>query len=145
MQSTDESVSLRHTSQRLQKIRRKHPEVFEHMKEKGCTNFLGTIARFILEILSCYVCRWLIKVFFRQYKNRLALDTYQIHFSKGIQRYWLLMSMAHHICVTGTGKYQSFQEGYQLIRSTIQQEKDQYLFQCAKSSPDFEAFMKLAG
>ncbi|EDN76734.1 hypothetical protein [Mediterraneibacter gnavus] len=53
--------------------------------------------------------------------------------------------MAHYICVTGTGKYQSFQEGYQLSRSTIQQEKDQYLFQCAKSSADFEAFMKSAG
>ena len=38
----------------------------------------------------------------------------------------------------------SFQEGYRLIRSTIQQQKYQYLFQCAKSSIDFEAFMKLA-
>ena len=86
-----------------------------------------------------------IEVFFRQCKTRLALDTYQIRSSKGIQRYWLLMSMAHYICVIGTGQYQSFQEGYQLIRSTIQQEKYQYLFQCAKSCVDFEAFMKLAG
>lgn len=38
MQSTDESVSLRHTGQRLQKIRRKHPEIFEYMKEKGYTD-----------------------------------------------------------------------------------------------------------
>ena len=92
-----------------------------------------------------YVYRWPIEVFFRQCKTRLALDTYQIRSSKGIQRYWLLMSMAHYICVIGTGRYQSFQEGHQLIRSTIQQEKYQYLFQCAKSSIDFEAFMKLAG
>ena len=55
------------------------------------------------------------------------------------------MSMAHYICVTGTGRYQSFQEGYRLIRSTIQQEKYQYLYQCAKFSVDFDAFMKLAG
>ena len=92
-----------------------------------------------------YVCRWTIGVFFRQCKTRLALDTYQIRSSKGIQRYWLLMSMAHYICVISTGQYQSFQEGYQLIRSTIQQEKYQYLFQCAKSCVDIEAFMKLAG
>ena len=92
-----------------------------------------------------YVYRWPTEVFFRQCKTRLALDTYQIRSSKGIQRYWLLMSMAHYICVTGTGRYRSFQEGHQLIRSTIQQEKYQYLFQCAKSSVDFEAFMKLAG
>ena len=113
---------------------------------KALRAFISTnVALSTLEILSCYVCRWPIEVFFRQCKTRLALDTYQIRSSKGIQRYWLLMSMAHYICVTGTGRYQSFQEGYQLIRSTIQQEKYRYLFQCAKSSIDFEAFMKLAG
>ncbi len=77
--------------------------------------------------------------------TNVALSTPEILSSKGIQIYWLLMSMAHHICVVGTGQYQSFQEGYQLIRSTIQLEKYQYLFQCAKFSADFEAFMKLAG
>lgn len=113
---------------------------------KALRAFISTnVALSTLEILSCYVCRWPIEVFFRQCKTRLALDTYQIRSSKGIQRYWLLMSMAHYICVIGTGRYQSFQEGHQLIRSTIQQEKYQYLFQCAKSSIDFEAFMKLAG
>lgn len=113
---------------------------------KALRVFISTnVALSTLEILSCYVCRWPIEVFFRQCKTRLALGTYQTHSSKGIQRYWLLMSMAHYICVTGTGRYQPFQEGYQLIRSTIQQEKYKYLFQCAKSSIDFEIFMKLAG
>ena len=113
---------------------------------KALRAFISTnVALSTPEILSCYVCRWPIEVFFRQCKNYLALDTYQIRSSKGIQRYWLLMSMAHYICVVGTGQYQSFQEGYQLIRSTIQLEKYQYLFQCAKFSADFEAFMKLAG
>lgn len=36
--STDETVILRHTYQRLGKIRKKHPERFEHMKEKSNTN-----------------------------------------------------------------------------------------------------------
>ena len=113
---------------------------------KALRAFISTnVALSTLEILTCYVCRWPIEVFFRQCKTRLALDTYQIRSSKGIQRYKLLMSMAHYICVIGTGRYQSFQEGHQLIRSIIQQEKYQYLFQCAKSSIDFEAFMKLAG
>ena len=113
---------------------------------KALRAFISTnVALSTLEILTCYVCRWPIEVFFRQCKTRLALDTYQIRSSKGIQRYWLLMSMTHYICVIGTGRYQSFQEGHQLIRSIIQQEKYQYLFQCAKSSIDFEAFMKLAG
>lgn len=38
MGSTDEAVILRHTYQRLGKIRKKHPERYEHMKEKAGTN-----------------------------------------------------------------------------------------------------------
>ena len=96
------------------------------------------------EILSYYVCRWPIEVFFRQCKDKLALDTYQIRSAKGIRRYWLLMSPAHYICVMGTGKFCSFENGYHQICDIIQQEKYRYLFQCAKASSNFESFMKLA-
>ena len=96
------------------------------------------------EILSYYVCRWSIEVFFRQCKEKLALDNYQIRSSKGIQRYWLLMSLAHYICIVGTGTFCSFENGYHQISDIIQQEKYQYLFRCAKASHDFESFMKLA-
>lgn len=37
MKSHDETVLLTHTSQRLTKIRKKHPECYEHMKEEGKT------------------------------------------------------------------------------------------------------------
>lgn len=37
MKSHDETVFLKHTSQRLTKIRKKHPERYEYMKEKGET------------------------------------------------------------------------------------------------------------
>ena len=97
------------------------------------------------EILSCYVCRWPIEIFFRQCKNHLARETNQMRAAGGVQRYWLLMSLTHYICVTGTGKYRSFQDGYHRICSAVHQEKYQYLFLCAKASDDFEAFMKLAG
>ena len=67
---------------------------------KALRAFISTnVALSTLKILSCYVCRWSIEVFFRQCKTRLALDTYQIRSSKGIQRYWLLMSMAHYITI----------------------------------------------
>lgn len=112
---------------------------------KSLRAFISTDAALsTIEILSHYVCRWPIEVFFRQCKNMLALDTYQIRSSKGIQRYWQIMSLAHYICVTGTGKYCSFEEGYHQICDIVQQEKYRYLFQCAKTSSDFEAFMKLA-
>ncbi|MFR2114999.1 MAG: hypothetical protein ACLS5E_10285 [[Ruminococcus] lactaris] len=82
---------------------------------------------------------------FRQCKNKLALDSYQIRSAQGVRRYWLLMSMAHFMCVTGTGEFCSFEKGYHRIGSIIQTEKYQYLFQLAKGSNDFKAFMKLAG
>ncbi len=37
MQSEDEKVILKHSSARLQKIRQKHPERYEHLKKKGKT------------------------------------------------------------------------------------------------------------
>ena len=81
---------------------------------------------------------------FRQCKDKLTLDSYQIRSAQGIRRYWLLMSMAHFMCVTGTGEFCSFEKGYHRIGSIIQTEKYQYLFRCAKESNDFDAFMKLA-
>ena len=96
------------------------------------------------EILSWYVCRWPIEVFFRQCKDKLALDSYQIRSAQGIKRYWLLMSLAHFMCAVGTSRFCSFETGYHEICDTIQLEKYRYLFQCAKESNDFDSFMKFA-
>ena len=88
------------------------------------------------------MCRWPIEVFFRQCKEKLALDGYQIRSAQGIKRYWLLMSLAHFMCAVGTGRFCSFETGYHEICDTIQLEKYRYLFQCAKESNDFDSFMK---
>lgn len=97
------------------------------------------------EILSYYVCRWSIEIFFRQCKTTLSLDRYQIRSSKGIQRFWLLMSLAHYICCTGNGSYVSFEKGYHNICDTIHKERCAYLFQCAKQCTNFEEFQKAVG
>ena len=67
------------------------------------------------EILSYYVCRWPIEIFFRQCKDKLALDSYQIRSAQGIRRFWLLMSLAHFMCVAGSGEIGSFKNGYYQI------------------------------
>ena len=46
------------------------------------------------EILSCYVCRWSIEVFFRQCKDKLALGSYQIRSAQGIRRYFNVQGKA---------------------------------------------------
>ncbi len=84
------------------------------------------------EILDKYLERWPIEVFFRQSKGRLAFDKYQIRSSKGIQRYWLLMSLAHFIACTGYGKAFSFEEGYAYFYRSLQEERITYVYQCGK-------------
>ena len=97
------------------------------------------------EILSCYVCRWSIEIFFRQCKDKMALDGYQLCSAQRIKRYWLLMSPAHFMCIAGTGEFCSFETRYHKICGIVQSEKYRYLFQCAKESDDFDSFIKLAG
>lgn len=114
-------------------------------KPKTIRAFLSTdVALSTDEILSFYICRWSIEVFFRQCKDKLALDSYQIRSAQGIRRYWLLMSLSHYMCIVGTGEACSFENGYHRICDITQQEKYRYLFQCARSSKDFDSFMKLA-
>ena len=53
---------------------------------KALRAFLSTdVSLTTHEILSYYVCRWAIEVFFRQCKDKLALDSYQIRSAKGIR------------------------------------------------------------
>lgn len=112
---------------------------------KALRAFLSTDASLSTdEILSCYVCQWPIEVFFRQCKDKLALDSYRIRSAQGTRRYWRLMSLAHYICVTGIGGFCFFENRYHRICDIIQQEQYRYLFQCARESNDFDSFMKLA-
>ena len=90
------------------------------------------------EILNRYAERWTIEVFFRQAKQKLALDKYQIRSSRGIRRFWLLMSVAHYICCTASGKEFSFQKGYAVIQKQLLTERVAYIYNCgaAKISLD---------
>lgn len=89
------------------------------------------------EILEKYVERWPIEVFFRQAKDKLAFDQYQMRSSKGIRRYWLLMSLAHLTACSGSGKPQSFEEGYVFFRDRITEERISYIYQCGKNHVPF--------
>ena len=96
-------------------------------------------------ILSTYTRRRPIEVFFRESKNKLALNGYQIRSSKGIRRYWLLMSLSHFICCTGTDMPVSFSEGYHLLQNQIKQEQITYIYQCGMRGDSLEELLALAG
>lgn len=97
------------------------------------------------EILNTYVERWLIEIFFRQSKGKLAFNKYQIRTSKGIRRYWLLMSLAHLICCTGTGKCLPFEKGYAIFQKQLRAEKIEYIYQCGVRNASLEDLLTLAG
>ena len=84
------------------------------------------------EILDIYVERWPVEVFFRQSKDKLAFDRYQVRSSQGIRRYWLLMSLAHLLACTGCGETMSFEDGYDYIYSHIQEERIRFIYQCGE-------------
>lgn len=95
------------------------------------------------EILDRYVERWPVEVFFRQFKDKLAFDRYQIRSSEGIQRYWMLMLLAHFIACTNCGETMSFEDGYAFISSCIQEERIRYIYQCGVRHVHFEEILVL--
>lgn len=105
-----------------------------------CTNTdLSTI-----EILRFYAERWNIEVFFRQSKNILAFDKYQIRSSKGICRYWLIMSLIHFICCS-IAEDHSFSNGFKIISNAVEREFLLYLYNCGKNLVPLEVLYSLVG
>lgn len=84
------------------------------------------------------------EVFFRQAKDKLAFDKYQVRSTKGIQRYWLLMSLAHLIACTECGGTMSFENGYAYIYSHIQEARLRFIYQCLAMHVLFEEVLALA-
>lgn len=97
------------------------------------------------EILNIYTNRWQIEVFFRQTKDKLAIDKYQIRKSLGIRRYWLLMSLTHFLCCNCTGKLCSFEEGYNYFAKQLKKEYIRYIYDSGKNNIPFEEVLALVG
>ena len=97
------------------------------------------------EILDAYVERWPVEIFFRQSKGKLAFNRYQIRSAQGIRRYWLLMSLAHFICCTGTGESLPFEEGYSYFQKHLQTERIEYFYQCGAKHIPLEEVLSVAG
>lgn len=97
----------------------------------------------ITEILDYYVVRWDIEVFFRNAKQKLAFDKYQIRSSVGIKRFWLIMSLAHFLCCVGTGKRLSFEEGYAHFQSELLRERTEFIYRCGYAHIPLEDVLSL--
>ncbi len=81
-------------------------------------------------ILDCYLERWSIEVFFRQAKQRLALDQYQIRSSLGTRRFWILMSTAHLACSLASAQTLPFHDGFVVMQKCIAAERISFIYHC---------------
>lgn len=97
------------------------------------------------EILEMYTKRWPIELFFRQSKNKLGLDKYQIRSQQGIERYWLIMSLVHYMCCMHSGSYCVFEEGYRYFQNQIKTELLSNLHHFIRNGAPLEDVLKLVG
>jgi len=96
------------------------------------------------DILNIYAVRWNIEVFFRESKRRLAFDKYQIRSSKGISRYWLIMSLVHFLCCI-TAENHTFTAGFTTLKHKMYIEFVCYLYNCGKNSIPIEELLNNIG
>ena len=94
------------------------------------------------EILAVYMERWTIEVFFRQAKNVLALDKYQIRSSKGVKRFWLIMSLVHLLCCTANGKFSTFADGFSFFQHELLIERVGFIYQCGATNVPFNQVLE---
>ena len=94
------------------------------------------------EILDFYTIRWEIEVYFRDCKNRLALDKYQIRSAKAISRFWLIAVLAYLIACFESESF-DFSEGFALFAQKLSVERFSVLFDLALAAPDKQAFLQL--
>ena len=96
------------------------------------------------EILDTYSRRWPIELFFRQSKGKLALDKCQIRSQKGIQRYWLIMSLVHYMCCMHSENC-TFEDGYRYFQKQLKTEQLTNLHTFIKNGASLEAVFEMVG
>ena len=94
------------------------------------------------EILNFYTRRWEIEVYFRDCKNRLALNKCQIRSVRGVQRFWLIGSLAYLIACFASKSF-DFSEGFAIFAHKLSVERYSSLFDLAVAAPDKQSFLQL--
>ena len=113
-------------------------------QEKALRTFICTNTDLVSdeEILNLYAVRWEIEVYFRDCKNKLALDKYQIRSAKGIKRFWLISSLAYLLACLESPSY-NFSEGYASLSHTIFFERVSFIFDFALNGGEKSALLAI--
>lgn len=96
------------------------------------------------EILDSYLVRWSTEVCFRQAKQNLTLDQYQIRSALGIRRFLVLTSTAHLFSCIGIGRILPFYEGFAAMQKAITIERFSFIYHCALSRAPLDHVLAVA-
>ena len=95
------------------------------------------------QILNHYLKRWPIETFFRETKQKLGFNKYQIHTIKGIKRYmYLLMTMYLYCELNVTGESLSFSKGLKKCRSEVKKFEITRIYTLATQGASLENIFK---
>lgn len=94
-------------------------------------------------LLSHYVNRWPIEIFFRESKRYLGLDDYQIRSERGIQRYFILLMLTYVYCgLEVSGNTLNFSKGLKVARKEIERNQIAWIHQQAQDGMPIEQIFK---
>ncbi|AEF16490.1 transposase IS4 family protein [Thermoanaerobacterium xylanolyticum LX-11] len=93
-------------------------------------------------ILNYYSQRWPIEIFFRQTKNNLGLNTYQVRSTKSIDRLLWLISLTYLYCTTSGDEYCKFGQGIKIVRKEVQKQRVQWLYERANNKVPIDEILE---
>ncbi|WP_051931770.1 MULTISPECIES: hypothetical protein [Clostridiaceae] len=93
--------------------------------------------------MPCYSKRWPIEIFFRQTKNNLGLNTYQVSSTKSLDRLSFLISLTYIYYSVQEDANDSFGKGLIICRDQFKRDNIQWVYESAKDNLPLEAIFKL--
>lgn len=95
------------------------------------------------QILNHYLKKWPIEIFFRETKQKLGFDKYQIHTVKGIKRYTYLLMLTYLYCeLEVQSKSLGFSKGLSKCRNEVKQFEITWIYNQAKQGISLQTILK---
>jgi len=93
-------------------------------------------------ILEYYSKRWPMETFFKQTKNNLGLNSYQVRSVKSIDKILVLISLTYIFCTIQENAKDSFSKSLVICRNNVKKDTIQWIYNCAQNNIPIENIFK---
>ncbi|MBV4449263.1 transposase [Clostridium tyrobutyricum] len=93
-------------------------------------------------ILEYYIKRWPVEIFFRQTKNNIGIDKYQVRSSKDIDRILLLACLTYIYCSIDKDSNDFFGKGLILRRNKVKKDNIQWIYESSQNGISLDVILK---